>query len=462
MKSDTNKKGFALLVAILISAFVLSVSVSVALIASKELGISNTLRESTYAYYSSESGVECAKYWATKDEKFFAHIGDFNREEFRDFQEINCNGKTIDLKDSMSGGSGGNTIYNIIFSGNEGTESAVQIIREKDSDVRSLSILSKGYNLDVDSDSGSKVQRFKEINVVGPIGGDVKLDVMITMDVSGSMGGERSGQPKACTDSSDREIDCAIEAVTTIAEDLFNVNAKIGFNSFSEGMRCKDINEINNCNEKKEILDIGLTEDIEIFEDFFEDKSVFAGDNYRGTTGEGSSYNGPIAFALAELDGQYVVSWEDQAVASFPEFEDLLGSNDRDRKPDSEYKDVYILIGDFFAGDYHDSDWKIKFAPEEDDRPNIAARRAVNYLEAMYDGGEGALIYLIVIGDVKPGPNYDRQTRLRKDFFDRLNDRLGTDGYTRFDSEWENLKEVLTKDVLGSLGSYIVTPIQDK
>ena len=74
MKSDTNKKGFALLVAILISAFVLSVSVSVALIASKELGISNTLRESTYAYYSSESGVECAKYWATKDEKFFAHI----------------------------------------------------------------------------------------------------------------------------------------------------------------------------------------------------------------------------------------------------------------------------------------------------------------------------------------------------------------------------------------------------
>ena len=468
MKSDTTKKGFALLVAILISAFVLSVSVSVALIASKELGISNTLRESTYAYYSSESGVECAKYWATKDEKYFAF-----RDEFGslpgEFKKIRCNEDDIILKPDSSGGGPSDTVYDIVFRGNEGTESEVQIIRRKDSDVRDLSIFSRGYNLDVDSEFGTKVQRLKEVNIIGPIAGDIKLDVMISMDVSGSMRGVRSGPPLTCTDSTDREIDCAIEAIDAFTDVLFQGNAHVGFNGFSEGLRCKNIQSTESCGDER--LEIPLTDNESwiingqpVFDFFFGDKANLddiSNNNYIGDLGSGSNYHGGIVFARAELNGKEIIP--KSGGSSFGQ-ERNLGIDNRDRS-DEEYKDVYILIGDFFVNAYYNADWSIDTVPfpsaDPDRLPNTAARRAVNHLKALHD--EGVSIYLIVIGDPKPSDtNYVRQTRLREDFFNRIDSEIGKDGYTRFNSEnWQDLQDSFN-DVLDSLEGFIVTPKQDK
>jgi len=461
MKPDKNKKGFALLVAILISSFVLSVSVSIALIASKELGISNTLRESTFAYYSSESGVECAKYWATKDEKYFAFRNDFGSLA-DEFKKIRCNDKDIILRPDSSGSGQSDTVYDIVFSGNEGTESEVQVIRKKDSDVRNLSIFSRGYNLDVDSDSGNKVQRLKEINVVGPIAGDIKLDVMITMDVSGSMGGERSGRPLACDDPNAKDIDCAIEAISTLTDVLFRGNAHVGFNGFNEGLRCKNIQSTGSCGDER--LEIPLTDNESwiingqpVFDFFFGDK-VHLDDinvnNYVGTTGSGSNYHGGIVFARAELNGKEIIPKSEGSL--FGQERDL-GFNSRDRS-DDEYPDVYILIGDFIVNAYYDTDWSIGKVEFEDieTRENKAAIRAVNNLRALRD--EDALIYLIVIGDTSS----ERARRLRSYFFEEMDRQFDEGEYTRFNSDWSNLEETFLDDVLGSLGGFTVIPIQDK
>ena len=58
-----KNKGFTLLMAIVTTSMLLVVSFFVVNVALKQLVISISNKESQYAFYNSESGLECATYW---------------------------------------------------------------------------------------------------------------------------------------------------------------------------------------------------------------------------------------------------------------------------------------------------------------------------------------------------------------------------------------------------------------
>ena len=58
-----NNKGFTILFAVLVSTLVLSVGASVINIALKQLALSGSARDSQFAFYAANTGIECAAYW---------------------------------------------------------------------------------------------------------------------------------------------------------------------------------------------------------------------------------------------------------------------------------------------------------------------------------------------------------------------------------------------------------------
>lgn len=58
-----KNKGFTLLVAIVTTSLLLIVSFAVINVAFKQLLISSSNLDSQYAFYATESGIECAQYW---------------------------------------------------------------------------------------------------------------------------------------------------------------------------------------------------------------------------------------------------------------------------------------------------------------------------------------------------------------------------------------------------------------
>ncbi|MEX0652400.1 MAG: pilus assembly PilX N-terminal domain-containing protein [Candidatus Paceibacterota bacterium] len=69
-KNKTQKRGFTLLVAVLISGVLLSIGLAIFNITIKELLLSSSGRESQFAFYAADSGIECALYWDQKGSAF--------------------------------------------------------------------------------------------------------------------------------------------------------------------------------------------------------------------------------------------------------------------------------------------------------------------------------------------------------------------------------------------------------
>jgi hypothetical protein len=65
-KIKNGNNGFVLFFSLIISTIVLSIISGIILIAYKELIISSTERESQKAFYSADTGAECALYWDIK------------------------------------------------------------------------------------------------------------------------------------------------------------------------------------------------------------------------------------------------------------------------------------------------------------------------------------------------------------------------------------------------------------
>ena len=61
-----QKKGFTLLVSLLLAGILVAIAVSIFNITLKHLALSTSSRESLYAYYASFAGYECALYWDLK------------------------------------------------------------------------------------------------------------------------------------------------------------------------------------------------------------------------------------------------------------------------------------------------------------------------------------------------------------------------------------------------------------
>jgi len=63
MSNFKNKKGFTLLIAVVVTGMLLIVSFAVVNVAVKQLVIANSNEESQHAFYAADSGTECAVYW---------------------------------------------------------------------------------------------------------------------------------------------------------------------------------------------------------------------------------------------------------------------------------------------------------------------------------------------------------------------------------------------------------------
>ena len=109
----TYSGGYTLLFAVLISAVVLSVAISVLNISRKELTLTSSIRESGYAINAADAGYECAVYW---DRNFspspFTHSATYS-------QSVGCSqGSAAPLStvsEDASGSVGGNGPWKFYF-----------------------------------------------------------------------------------------------------------------------------------------------------------------------------------------------------------------------------------------------------------------------------------------------------------------------------------------------------------
>lgn len=65
-KEMSKKRGFALMIAALISSIVLAMGAAIYDISIKQLSLSSLSRETQYAFYAADTAAECALYWDTR------------------------------------------------------------------------------------------------------------------------------------------------------------------------------------------------------------------------------------------------------------------------------------------------------------------------------------------------------------------------------------------------------------
>ncbi len=115
--TKNNKKGFAMLFAVLVSSLLISIGLSIYNISVKSLSLASSEKDSEGAYYSGISAMECALYWDNKGvfpEYDYAgpngSVGPYNISNSTT-TTVTCNGRPITLSfncvDNIAAGSGG-------------------------------------------------------------------------------------------------------------------------------------------------------------------------------------------------------------------------------------------------------------------------------------------------------------------------------------------------------------------
>jgi Tfp pilus assembly protein PilX len=149
-KKFESKKGFTLLIAIVVTSMLLIISFVVANIAYKQLILANSNQESQYAFYNADSGIECAVYWDFKN-----GVSAFN-------QPLSgspvCNGQAL----SISVVSTATTTFTLNFS--SPGKGCVVVNVGKYADGTTI-IDSKGYNI-CSGGSNKKLERGEKLSYV--------------------------------------------------------------------------------------------------------------------------------------------------------------------------------------------------------------------------------------------------------------------------------------------------------
>ena len=66
----STRRGFTLLLAVLISSILIALGGAIFNIISKQIALSSAGRESQFAFFAADSGVECALYWDRRQDAF--------------------------------------------------------------------------------------------------------------------------------------------------------------------------------------------------------------------------------------------------------------------------------------------------------------------------------------------------------------------------------------------------------
>ncbi len=94
-----NKKAFAILFAVLLSSFLITLGLSIFSVSLKEIQIATSARDSQIAYYVADSARECALYLDVKQGAFPACLNSVNpcAVSTSSNPTVTCNGKNIQL-----------------------------------------------------------------------------------------------------------------------------------------------------------------------------------------------------------------------------------------------------------------------------------------------------------------------------------------------------------------------------
>lgn len=86
-----KNRGFALIVAVILSAVAAAVTITLTTLAYKNLMLSSTAKESQYAFYAADSALECALFWDNGAHNSFAYTSSPSS------ISINCEGAAVTL-----------------------------------------------------------------------------------------------------------------------------------------------------------------------------------------------------------------------------------------------------------------------------------------------------------------------------------------------------------------------------
>lgn len=148
----TNKKGFTILFAVLVSSVLLAVGASIFNITTKNLLFASSGRESLKAFAAADTGLECAEYWDRYgDGIFLTATNPVGLSSYRDVAQ--CAGKKLVGEGGLSVSINGGTAVNT-FKMNTGVEAGdmcatVTVIKSpKTGDPSKIHtvIESRGYN----------------------------------------------------------------------------------------------------------------------------------------------------------------------------------------------------------------------------------------------------------------------------------------------------------------------------
>lgn len=145
-----NKKaGFVSLLALLLANVFLLIGLSVYAISIKELSLSFGGRESTFAFYAADGGMECALYWDIQHDAFATTTPPR-------LDEIKCNLENIDVTYSLNENSESVGSFGFYFGSNNSFPCA-EVTVTKRNDMKTV-IISKGRN-NCDINDSRRVER---------------------------------------------------------------------------------------------------------------------------------------------------------------------------------------------------------------------------------------------------------------------------------------------------------------
>jgi len=109
MKNLNNYRGFTLFIAITITATILLVSVAIVSVAVKEAFLTSSGRESQYAFYAADTGIECAVYWDVKNSTGYSAFSTSTG------STIFCNKDTLNTTNQWVVGGSNSSTFNMTF-----------------------------------------------------------------------------------------------------------------------------------------------------------------------------------------------------------------------------------------------------------------------------------------------------------------------------------------------------------
>jgi hypothetical protein len=149
-----NRRAFTVLFAVIVSSLILALGLGIVAITMKEVRLSGTGRDSQFAFYAADSGSECALYYDTRGEEYFA-TSSYSLPN----AEIICNGQKIVATTTAPTAEAATSTFRMYMKYN----SPVEVVTEPCVDVyvikgkhpitgsTTTSIDSRGYNTCVES-----------------------------------------------------------------------------------------------------------------------------------------------------------------------------------------------------------------------------------------------------------------------------------------------------------------------